>query len=104
LKIESARCSYEVDPKGEPSPKSECKLRLSATSSLLSRRDVIVVASVSCIYGLGSPEDYFEMMAMVTVGAPMQRDDLLRKFVDMQYERNDIAFQRGTFRVRRFAN
>ncbi len=76
------------------------KLRLSATSSLLSRRDVIVVASVSCIYGLGSPEDYFEMMAMVTVGAPMQRDDLLRKFVDMQYERNDIAFQRGTFRVR----
>jgi excinuclease ABC subunit B len=100
LKIESARCSYEVDPKGEPSPKSECKLRLSATSSLLSRRDVIVVASVSCIYGLGSPEDYFEMMAMVTVGAPMQRDDLLRKFVDMQYERNDIAFQRGTFRVR----
>jgi excinuclease ABC subunit B len=76
------------------------KFRLSATSSLLSRRDVIVVASVSCIYGLGSPEDYFEMMVLVTVGEPLQRDDLLRKLVDMQYERNDVAFQRGAFRVR----
>src|SRR5712675_742572 len=65
------------------------KLRLSATSSLLSRRDVIVVASVSCIYGLGSPEDYFEMMAMISVGAELSRDDPLRKFVDMQYNRND---------------
>ncbi|MCG3148318.1 MAG: UvrABC system protein B [Verrucomicrobiae bacterium] len=76
------------------------KLRLSATSSLLSRRDVIVVASVSCIYGLGSPEDYFEMMALVNVGAELSRDDLLRKLVDMQYNRNDIEFTRGNFRVR----
>jgi excinuclease ABC subunit B len=76
------------------------KLRLSATSSLLSRRDVIVVASVSCIYGLGSPEDYFEMMALVTVGNEMSRDDLLRKLVDMQYNRNDVEFTRANFRVR----
>jgi excinuclease ABC subunit B len=76
------------------------KLRLSATSSLLSRRDVIVVASVSCIYGLGSPEDYFEMMALVKIDATMGRDDLLRKLVDMQYNRNDVEFTRGNFRVR----
>jgi excinuclease ABC subunit B len=76
------------------------KLRLSTTSSLLSRRDVIVVASVSCIYGLGSPEDYFEMMALVSVGSELRRDDLLRKFVDMQYNRNDFEFTRGNFRVR----
>jgi excinuclease ABC subunit B len=76
------------------------KLRLSATSSLLSRRDVIVVASVSCIYGLGSPEDYFSMMALLTVGGEMSREDLLRKLVDMQYNRNDVEFERGNFRVR----
>jgi excinuclease ABC subunit B len=76
------------------------KLRLSTTSSLLSRRDVIVVASVSCIYGLGSPEDYLDMMAMVSIGTQMARDDLLRKLVDMQYNRNDIEFTRGNFRVR----
>jgi excinuclease ABC subunit B len=76
------------------------KLRLSTTSSLLSRRDVIVVASVSCIYGLGSPEDYFEMMALLNVGTQMGRDDLLRKLVDMQYNRNDVEFTRGNFRVR----
>jgi excinuclease ABC subunit B len=76
------------------------KLRLSATSALLSRRDVIVVASVSCIYGLGSPEDYFAMMALITVGGPLGRDDLLRKLVDMQYNRNDVEFTRGNFRVR----
>src|SRR5471032_280582 len=76
------------------------RLRLSATSSLLSRRDVIVVSSVSCIYGLGSPEDYFEMMARIEVGSEMGREDLLRKFVDMQYNRNDVAFERGNFRVR----
>ena len=76
------------------------KLRLSATSALLSRRDVIVVASVSCIYGLGSPEDYFEMMALLNVGSDLSRDDLLRKLVDMQYARNDIEFTRGNFRVR----
>ena len=76
------------------------KLRLSTTSSLLSRRDVIVVASVSCIYGLGSPEDYFEMMALVSVGSELSRDDLLRKLVDMQYNRNDIEFTRGNFRAR----
>jgi excinuclease ABC subunit B len=76
------------------------KLRLSTTSSLLSRRDVVVVASVSCIYGLGSPEDYFAMMALLNVGTEMARDDLLRKLVDMQYNRNDIEFTRGNFRVR----
>ncbi len=76
------------------------KLRLSTTSSLLSRRDVVVVASVSCIYGLGSPEDYFEMMALLSVGSEMGRDDLLRKLVDMQYNRNDVEFTRGNFRVR----
>jgi len=76
------------------------KLRLSTTSSLLSRRDVIVVASVSCIYGLGSPEDYFEMMALLNVGSEMARDDFLRKLVDMQYDRNDQEFRRGHFRVR----
>ena len=76
------------------------KLRLSTTSALLSRRDVIVVASVSCIYGLGSPEDYFEMMALINVGSELSRDDLLRKLVDMQYNRNDIEFTRGNFRVR----
>jgi len=76
------------------------KLRLSTTSSLLSRRDVIVVASVSCIYGLGSPEDYFEMMALISIGSELSRDDLLRKLVDMQYNRNDIEFTRGNFRAR----
>ena len=77
------------------------KLRLATTSSLLfAAAGVIVVASVSCIYGLGSPEDYFEMMTVVSVGAEMSRDDLLRKFVDMQYNRNDIEFTRGNFRVR----
>jgi excinuclease ABC subunit B len=76
------------------------KLRLSTTSSLLSRRDVIVVASVSCIYGLGSPEDYFAMMALLNVGTQMGRDDLLRKLVDMQYNRNDVEFTRGNFRAR----
>jgi excinuclease ABC subunit B len=76
------------------------KLRLATTSSLLSRRDVVVVASVSCIYGLGSPEDYFEMMALLTAGSTMSRDDLLRKLVDMQYNRNDYEFTRGNFRVR----
>ncbi len=76
------------------------KLRLSATSSLLSRRDVIVVASVSCIYGLGSPDDYFAMMAMLKTGNEMSRDDLLRKLVDMQYNRNDVEFTRGNFRAR----
>jgi excinuclease ABC subunit B len=76
------------------------KLRLATTSSLLSRRDVVVVASVSCIYGLGSPEDYFAMMALLNVGAELSRDDLLRKLVDMQYDRNDYEFTRGRFRVR----
>ncbi len=76
------------------------KLRLAATSSLLSRRDVVVVASVSCIYGLGSPEDYFEMMAQVKVGQSWERDELLRKLVDMQYNRNDVEFTRGVFRAR----
>jgi excinuclease ABC subunit B len=76
------------------------RLRLSATASLLSRRDVIVIASVSCIYGLGSPEDYLNMLAEWHVGQPLTREALLSKLVEMLYERNDIAFTRGKFRVR----
>jgi excinuclease ABC subunit B len=76
------------------------RLRLQATSSLVSRRDVIVVASVSCIYGLGSPKDYLEMMVPLRVGDETDRDQLLLKFVDIQYERNDLELARGKFRVR----
>ncbi|WP_442596246.1 excinuclease ABC subunit UvrB [Neobacillus sp. D3-1R] len=76
------------------------KLRHSATSSLLERKDVIVIASVSCIYGLGSPEEYREMVLSLRVGMEIERNQLLRRLVDIQYERNDIDFKRGTFRVR----
>ncbi|MDQ1482272.1 MAG: excinuclease subunit, partial [Actinomycetota bacterium] len=76
------------------------RLRHSATNSLLTRRDVIVVASVSCIYGLGTPQEYVDRMARLKVGDHIERDDLLRRFVQMQYTRNDLAFTRGTFRVR----
>ncbi len=76
------------------------KMRHSATRSVLSRRDVIVVSSVSCIYGLGAPEDYLGMRIDLDAGTEMNRDGLLRKFVEMQYERNDIDFHRGVFRVR----
>ncbi len=76
------------------------RLRHSATNALLTRRDVIVVATVSCIYGLGTPEEYVAGMVTLTRGDQMNRDDLLRKFVSMQYTRNDIDFHRGTFRVR----
>ena len=76
------------------------RLRLSTTSSLLSRRDVIVIASVSCIYGLGSPEDYMNMLLTLKIGQQITREAVLSKLVDMLYERNDIAFQRGRFRVR----
>lgn len=76
------------------------RLRLSTTSSLLSRRDVIVVASVSCIYGLGSPEDYAKMLLPIQRGQQISREALLTKLVDMLYERNDVAFSRGRFRVR----
>ncbi|HJZ94428.1 MAG TPA: excinuclease ABC subunit UvrB [Gemmataceae bacterium] len=76
------------------------RLRLSATSKLVSRGDVIVVASVSCIYGLGSPSDYKRMMVHLRKGEMIDRDALLLKLVDIQYRRNDIAFERGTFRVR----
>ena len=76
------------------------RLRLSTTSALLSRRDVIVIASVSCIYGLGSPEDYMNMLLTVKVGQQITREAGLGKLVDMLYERNDIAFSRGKFRVR----
>ena len=76
------------------------RLRLLATSALVSRRDVIVVASVSCIYGLGSPKDYLEMMVPLSVGGTIDRDDLLRKLCDIQYTRNDIAPARSNFRVR----
>jgi len=76
------------------------RLRLSATASLLERRDVIVVSSVSCIYGLGEPEDFAKMMVSLRVGASMERDELLRRLVDIRYERNDVAFERNMFRVR----
>jgi excinuclease ABC subunit B len=76
------------------------RLRLSATASLLERRDVIVVSSVSCIYGLGEPEDFEKMMVSLRVGATMELDELLRRLVDIRYERNDIAFERNMFRVR----
>ncbi|UAC47833.1 excinuclease ABC subunit UvrB [Bacillus aquiflavi] len=76
------------------------KLRHSATSSLFERRDVIIIASVSCIYGLGSPEEYRELVVSIRVGMEIERDQLLRRLVDVQYERNDLNFQRGTFRVR----
>ncbi|HYJ69367.1 MAG TPA: DEAD/DEAH box helicase family protein, partial [Nocardioidaceae bacterium] len=75
------------------------RLRHSATMSLLTRRDVIVVASVSCIYGLGTPQEYVDRMVRLTVGDTIERDALLRRLVDVQYTRNDLAFTRGTFRV-----
>ncbi len=76
------------------------RLRHSATNSLLTRRDVVVVASVSCIYGLGTPQEYVDRMIQLRVGQSINRDVLLRRLVDIQYTRNDIAFTRGTFRVR----
>ena len=76
------------------------RLRLAATASLLERRDVIVVASVSCIYGLGEPDDFQNMMVSLRVGARMERDQLLHRLIDIRYERNDIAFERNMFRVR----
>src|SRR5277367_6141279 len=76
------------------------RLRLAATSALVSREDVIIVASVSCIYGLGSPSDYKAMMVRVVKGEMVDRDGLLLKLVDIQYQRNDVAFERGKFRVR----
>ena len=76
------------------------KLRHSATSALFERKDVIIIASVSCIYGLGSPEEYSEMVVSIRTGMEMERNQLLRRLVDVQYERNDINFTRGTFRVR----
>ena len=76
------------------------KLRHSATSSLFERQDVIIIASVSCIYGLGSPEEYREMVLSLRMGMEIDRNQLLRRLVDIQYERNDLNFQRGTFRVR----
>ena len=76
------------------------RLRHSTTNSLLSRRDVVVVSTVSCIYGLGAPEDYFEAMVALQTGQRISREELVKAFVQMQYERNDIAFERGTFRVR----
>ncbi|WP_211591417.1 MULTISPECIES: excinuclease ABC subunit UvrB [unclassified Microbispora] len=76
------------------------RLRHSATWSLVSRRDVVVVASVSCIYGLGTPQEYVDRMVGLKVGQQIERDQLLRRLVDMQYTRNDLAFTRGTFRVR----
>ena len=76
------------------------RLRLAATSNLVSRRDVIIVASVSCIFGLGSPEDFKRSIISIRVGEQIDRDELLRRLIDLQYERNDIDFRRGKFRVR----
>lgn len=76
------------------------KLRHSATASLLERRDVIIVASVSCIYGLGSPDFYKDRVLNLRVGQEVDRDDILRRLVEIQFERNDVDFKRGTFRVR----
>ncbi|MEI6685740.1 MAG: DEAD/DEAH box helicase family protein, partial [Planctomycetota bacterium] len=76
------------------------RLRLAATSALVSRQDVIIVASVSCIYGLGSPSDYKRMVISLKRGESIRREDLLLKLIDVQYKRNDISFTRGTFRVR----
>ncbi|MCR8671588.1 excinuclease ABC subunit UvrB [Agrococcus sp. HG114] len=76
------------------------RLRHSATNALLSRRDVVVVSTVSCIYGLGTPEEYLEAMVALQVGMRIDRQALLRRFVAMQYQRNDVSFTRGTFRVR----
>ena len=76
------------------------RLRLSATTSLSARRDVLIVASVSCIFGLGSPEEYKKMVVAMRVGQTVERDELLRGFVNLRYDRNDVDFKRGTFRVR----
>lgn len=76
------------------------KLRHSATSALFERRDVIIVASVSCIYGLGSPQEYKDLRLSLRVGMERPRNDILHKLVDIQYQRNDLNFVRGTFRVR----
>src|SRR6266852_1807587 len=76
------------------------RLRLAATSALVSREDVVIVASVSCIYGLGSPNDYRAMMIRVVQGESVDRDQMLLRLVDIQYQRNDIEFARGRFRVR----
>src|SRR5246127_3537109 len=76
------------------------RMRLSATRSLFERRDVIIVASVSCIYGLGSPEAYYGMMILLERGQRIEREQILRKLVEIQYDRNDHDFSRGTFRVR----
>src|SRR5471032_2630235 len=76
------------------------RLRLSATRSLFERRDVVIIASVSCIYGLGSPEAYYGMLLPLELGQRIAREHILRKLVEIQYERNDTEFGRGTFRVR----
>ena len=76
------------------------RLRLSATTSLMSRKDVVIVSSVSCIFGLGSPEEYARSVVAIRVGDRVERDELLRRFVSLQYDRNDMDFRRGTFRVR----
>src|SRR5204863_475740 len=76
------------------------KLRLSATRSLFERRDCLIVASVSCIYGLGSPEAYYGMLLFLEKGQKIKRNDIFAKLVEILYERNDVDFKRGTFRVR----
>ena len=74
-------------------------MRLSATAAMAERKDVIIVASVSCIYGIGSPDDYMNMMLSLRPGMEIDRDDVIKGLIDMQYTRNDMDFKRGTFRV-----
>ena len=76
------------------------KLRLSATASLLERSDTIVVASVSCIYGLGEPKEFLDLQISIRIGEKFPREELIKKLISIQYQRNDIDFQRSTFRVR----
>src|SRR5205807_2268661 len=76
------------------------RLRLSATRSLFERRDCVIVASVSCIYGLGSPEAYYGMLLMLEKGQRITRNEIMKRLVDIQYERHDVDFKRGGFRVR----
>src|SRR4030095_5434242 len=92
-----SECSTEKDA---PINEDIDRLRLRATSSLMERSDVIIVATVSAIYGLGDPVSYREQMVTITQGQRVNRDDVLRALVKIQYNRNDVAFERGTFRVR----
>ena len=89
-----------TSPKIPPVNDEIDKLRLSATSSLSERKDVIIISSVSCIYGIGSPDDYQNMIISLRPGMEKDRDEVIRQLIDIQYDRNEMDFHRGTFRVR----